>query len=191
MSLTNTQIGLIIAVVLVVGYLIYSSKCTEPFSWTVPSYRFVGCFKDNSERTIKGDRNKPLGRMTFNKCRSEAISKGKKFFGFQDPRMIDNGNVEGECWVSAGPNGNNDNTLINDAFKLGYADPINCYNSVNEKATAYNYVKLVDGANNNKGYKLISGLRSNDLSSQTVGGPWVNAVYTTLSQNDLKLPNQN
>lgn len=32
MSLTNTQIGLVIAVVLVVGYLIYSSRCSEGFA---------------------------------------------------------------------------------------------------------------------------------------------------------------
>lgn len=32
MSLTNTQIGLVILVVTVVGYLIYSSKCSEGFA---------------------------------------------------------------------------------------------------------------------------------------------------------------
>ena len=86
MSLTNTQIGLVILVIVAVGYLIYSAKCNENFAGGQElnkkgSYNYIGSFKDHPNRRI----NKLVGIKSFDECLGYAKNNGKTFFGFQDP----------------------------------------------------------------------------------------------------------
>ena len=163
MSLTNTQIGLVILVVVAVGYLIYSFKCSEDFTEVFDKnkpYTYVGSFKDHPNRRIK---KKAPNDKTFNECQQYAKDNNKPFFALQYPRFI-NGELKAECFV-----GNSDD--FEKAIKLGKADPKN-----NLRFIKNNNAKLINENN------VVIQEGYNYDGKMNVGGSYVNAIY---SQNNL------
>ena len=157
MSLTNTQIGLIVAII-VIGYLIYTYKCTEGFAQIKP-FKFIGCFKDSG--TMKQLKSFDTSRIPVKACEREAIRKGFNTYGIQNSK-IEASSILGECVV-----GN-----INEATKLGFANPSNCY--IGSSKTILN--RTIFDAN---GKKVSEYLNKPIFEDKYIyGGPGTNAIYS-------------
>lgn len=158
MSYANKQIGIIILVALIIGYLIYSYKCTEGFVQIKP-FTFIGCFKDGG--TMKQLNPFNTNRIPLKACEREAIRKGFNTYGIQNSK-IEASSILGECMV-----GN-----INDATKLGHANRSNCYIGLSN--TMLN--RTMFDANGKKVSEYLNKpiFESNDI----YGGPGTNAIYS-------------